>query len=584
VSSQVLAAIQAKPAPAQRLQRKCSCGGTAGPDGECAECKKKRSLQRRSAGPDGPTEAPPIVHDVLRSAGQPLDPATRRFMEPRLGHDFGRVRVHADSKADESARAVNALAYTVGQDIVFASGRHAPSTREGRELIAHELTHVVQQAGSITGSKLAVADKSDALEVEAEHIAGRVLNSGTAAPAGRSSEKLHRQPDDSSTPATGQEAATPGQGSVPTGATTKTTPVNCPAPKMACQTGTGFGAGRLRTIRFQHDSADLDGKARYSVRRIAKAWNAYGASDQIFVEGYASVEGSCQHNWPLSCSRAQAVAAELTKPSDGSAGVPAVDVAIVAHGQSQLAGPSLEANRRVTVNLPPFIPKPTPKKPDPPPVQPEPKEPEPKQPDPCDSAECDKNRAQLALTVTKWDAKGYHFAAALLQHFLLRGRGTDAGNMFQRFAPEIQGSIALRDHLNTWLWGEGSERFRVSKATSIDLSHWKTHVEYYSTSSMDLLYALGGADFEITAGILTKEPGFFKSLVCTYNVDPLSWTSSDNYTFPPGAIREWFSDYAAAKYLEDNCCHPHFTHYETGTFSTYCVARPGALEPQVPRD
>jgi hypothetical protein len=128
------------------LQRRCACGGTPGPDGECAACKAKR-LQRRAVGA-GPAVAPPVVHEVLGSAGHPLEPAMRGDMEARFGHDFSRVRVHADAQAAVSAQAVGAAAYTVGRDVVFSAGRYAPGTEEGRSLIAHELTHVVQQAGS----------------------------------------------------------------------------------------------------------------------------------------------------------------------------------------------------------------------------------------------------------------------------------------------------------------------------------------------------------------------------------------------------------------------------------------------------
>ncbi len=89
--------------------------------------------------------APPIVHEVLDTPGQPLDRATRAFVEPRFGHDFGSVRVHADSVAHRSARAVDALAYTVGQHIVFGADPWAPASTDGQRLLAHELTHVVQQ-------------------------------------------------------------------------------------------------------------------------------------------------------------------------------------------------------------------------------------------------------------------------------------------------------------------------------------------------------------------------------------------------------------------------------------------------------
>src|SRR5215212_3769005 len=104
------------PVHSNLLQRKCACGGKPGVDGQCTECRKKQlvGLQRGATDQADPFAAPPIVHDVLRSPGQPLDPTTRAFMEPRFGHDFSQVRVYADTKAAESARAVRALAYTVG--------------------------------------------------------------------------------------------------------------------------------------------------------------------------------------------------------------------------------------------------------------------------------------------------------------------------------------------------------------------------------------------------------------------------------------------------------------------------------------
>jgi len=119
-------------------------------------------------------EAPPIVNDVLASAGRPLDGATREAMEQSFGHDFGRVRVHADSRAGESARAVGAHAYTVGPDIVFADGRYAPSTSEGRRLLTHELTHVVQQRSADHTGPLRLGHPDDAFEREAARSTGRV--------------------------------------------------------------------------------------------------------------------------------------------------------------------------------------------------------------------------------------------------------------------------------------------------------------------------------------------------------------------------------------------------------------------------
>ena len=135
--------------PAAFLQRKCACGGTPGLDGECEQCRKKRlSLQRRAAEPANSGAVPAIVHEVLQSPGEPLNPAIRASTEPYFGYDFSKVRVHTDSRAAESAKKVNALAYTARNDIVFGSGRYSPNSSAGKHLIAHELTHVVQQDGT----------------------------------------------------------------------------------------------------------------------------------------------------------------------------------------------------------------------------------------------------------------------------------------------------------------------------------------------------------------------------------------------------------------------------------------------------
>src|SRR5262245_6675120 len=121
------------------LQRKCACGGSTAGEGECEECRKKAlTLQRRPINGMESSAVLPIVHEVLDSPGQPLEPATRTLMEGRFGHDFGHVRVHVDARAAESARVVNALAYTVGGSVVFAAGQYAPNTLPGQRLIAHE--------------------------------------------------------------------------------------------------------------------------------------------------------------------------------------------------------------------------------------------------------------------------------------------------------------------------------------------------------------------------------------------------------------------------------------------------------------
>ena len=184
-------------ASSPRLQRQCACGSPSALGGSCSACEQKLSgpgatpllrqvaigatddpLEReadrvaeqvmRMELPDQPLKdrgmlriqrleshssrgaseaAPPSVERVLAGSGRPLEPWLREEMEQRFMHDFSSVRIHNDAEAQRSARCVNAHAYTVGDRIVFGAGRFAPQTREGQRLLAHELTHVIQQGG-----------------------------------------------------------------------------------------------------------------------------------------------------------------------------------------------------------------------------------------------------------------------------------------------------------------------------------------------------------------------------------------------------------------------------------------------------
>ncbi len=112
-----------------------------------AESPSTRSVQRMSAGGMSTDVAPAVEAeiDAMRSGGAPLDQETRAFMEPRFGHTFSQVRIHTDARAASLARALDALAFTVGNDIAFAPGQYQPGSDEGRTLLAHELTHTLQQ-------------------------------------------------------------------------------------------------------------------------------------------------------------------------------------------------------------------------------------------------------------------------------------------------------------------------------------------------------------------------------------------------------------------------------------------------------
>ena len=107
--------------------------------------RQKRGAKKSDRGECREVTPPPIIDKVLASPGQPLDAATRAFFEPRFGHDFGKVRVHAGRAAAQSAQEMSARAFTIGNNIVFGSGQLAPETQDGRRLLAHELTHVLQR-------------------------------------------------------------------------------------------------------------------------------------------------------------------------------------------------------------------------------------------------------------------------------------------------------------------------------------------------------------------------------------------------------------------------------------------------------
>jgi hypothetical protein len=227
---------QFRPAGRGVLQRKCDCGQHTG-GGDCEECKKKKPQERSSRDPllqrsassrSSVKSVAPIVYEVLRSAGQPLDAGAQAYFESRFGgsfhavspqrasnpdagalkveaadtthereadqwadritsaspasktarftgtQDLSHVRVHTDPRAADSARSVNALAYTVGPDIVFAPGQYNPASPTGKRLLAHELTHVLQQtSGRAPESVYRTPEEKSVLEEQTDQCEGQ---------------------------------------------------------------------------------------------------------------------------------------------------------------------------------------------------------------------------------------------------------------------------------------------------------------------------------------------------------------------------------------------------------------------------
>ena len=146
---------------------------------------RPESARRPAARAAGRFAAPSIVREVIGGAGAALDAGSRAAFEPRFGHDFARVRVHADARAAESAGAVGARAYTVGEHVVFGAGEHAPGSAAGRRLMAHELAHVVQQrAVGALPARLEVGERGAAVERLADAAAERAASGRSAGAVG----------------------------------------------------------------------------------------------------------------------------------------------------------------------------------------------------------------------------------------------------------------------------------------------------------------------------------------------------------------------------------------------------------------
>ena len=262
-----------RPALTVRVQR-CSCGKSASVSGECEECKAMR-LQRTSTVVFRSTNAPPIVHDVLSSPGQPLDASTRSFMEPRFGTDFSHVRVHTDARAAESAAAVDAVAYAVGSRIVFNTGKYTPTSQSGQRLLAHELTHIVQQGSA---PRLSEPSFNELGSSTASAVTVKIM---------RTAVKLQR--------------------------------ISCDvgaAPGMSCTDAQGSGHPTGTNLEhFDQDQHRLEPAHLTAITAFHSSWVARGSKETVEVHGYASCDGQADHNVQLSCDRAETVAAaEALRP------------------------------------------------------------------------------------------------------------------------------------------------------------------------------------------------------------------------------------------------------------------------------
>ena len=297
-----------------QIQRTC-CNGHSNvdPEGDAnIQAKEIPGTAREiAAGPTGQI-------GVLRSSGNPLPDTERSFFEQRFGYDFGGVRIHAGRHAAESARQIHALAYTTGSNIVFGAGQYQPGNSSGRRLIAHELTHVVQQSGARGGNPTVSFGANN-------RTRGTTLRAHTA-----------QTPQLSRIPLSVQRMGDPKQ-----------------APKsMSCRiANTSSSTPVLTNVMFDESSHALTPVATTELGAVAAEWNAVPLRrSRVRLDGYASTDGPQSFNWTLSCNRANAVALELESPSGGGPGIPNGFIDVFAQGETSEFSADLDPNRRVTVS------------------------------------------------------------------------------------------------------------------------------------------------------------------------------------------------------------------------------------------
>jgi outer membrane protein OmpA-like peptidoglycan-associated protein len=239
----------------------------------------------------------------LLGPGQQLDRATREFFEPRLGTDLGDVRVFTDARAAESARDVNALAYTAGRKVIFGAGQYTPDSIDGKRLLAHELVHVVQQGGGAQGRMPHNRDR---------HSGPRQVQGHSITPT---SMVIQRAGDPAKIP-----------------------------PGLRCPTDLTAGRPAGTDLLFPVSGSTITPAHTALLTTFRAAWLAAGGTDDIIVHGYASTDGDQGQNWTLSCDRAEAAREELVR-----LGIPRVRITVLSHGESTDFGAGLSSNRRAVV-------------------------------------------------------------------------------------------------------------------------------------------------------------------------------------------------------------------------------------------
>ena len=342
------------------LQRQCACVGSPGANDECETCNSGKPLQAKLTigASDDPLEqeadrvaeqvlampasavargappriqrftgqasagagwAPASVDRVLASPGRSMEPALQQDMAQRFGHDFSRVRLHSDGAAEQSAQDVSARAYTVGHNVVFGARQFVPGTPEGRRLLAHELTHVVQQSGA------------------------------NGACADQGNEKRGMSPDLSPSAQTMSKSGARVQRVCGPGAIGS--PAGC-EPFGSVATEQIFSVPTERFLYTVNCNDFISPAERARLQALAPG---IAAADPVDIHGFASEEGDATYNARLSCSRAMRARDELVG-ARARAGLPPLHIrGIFNHGATAFGTRDVDRSVVIPLARPPTI-------------------------------------------------------------------------------------------------------------------------------------------------------------------------------------------------------------------------------------
>jgi parallel beta-helix repeat protein len=305
-------------------------------DPELDEEEEEEKLIQTKKAKDAAPEVTPAISSGIRSlqgGGQPLSSTEQSFFEPRFGANFSNVRVHNDTHAANLARSVNARAFTFGHNVMFGAGEYFPGRLSSRRLLAHELTHVVQQGGATiqkASDDKGLATAPDEMgEHDMKHRAQQEASANI-----HSADRLGIKasvPDDSASLQRVADKSNP--------------PTNTACDRVY----TGPGAPGGTHIDFGQSEKTLNPTHRELIEAEFASWHSRGRIDRITVHGFASSEGPPGINWDLSCNRAEVVKAEFVR-----LGVPEGMVTTIAHGETEeFSRTELPPNRRAVIRIVP---------------------------------------------------------------------------------------------------------------------------------------------------------------------------------------------------------------------------------------